>query len=413
MREYKYKNDAYGNPLSEQDMKPVEDESLRSRRRPMDCSEEFADFESASEDKDKLAYMDSPLAVKEARKPQTPPGDKLFKFVSFAEAFRAEGGRNEEMVWDGWIPAGCVGLLTAQPGVGKGWFALEIANVLTNDRAFWMDGQERKQTGKQNVLYLDFEDTIDEWQRRANCLGIDKDYISVLLEESKDGFTIENDDFLKQLEAYISAKSVKLVFIDSCNEATPNIDENNSKDVQRVLSPIRNIAKRTGCTFIIIHHNDKLDKGYRGSTAWAGTSRFIIQLTADDSGRIEAKSKKLNRKKSQTFLSFRIEDADENDVELVFTSGHISPLGNIKKLSRKEQMTDWLIQSFMKSVSLPLDSIRQACEEKGWDYSYMNQVATEWGITKAQKHKIWYLESRPVGFPEQCLIYNNTLLPKD
>lgn len=86
----------------------------------------------------------------------------------------------------------------------------------------------------------------------------------------------------ESLEAAIKAEGYKLVIIDTMSQAFPIENENDSGQANRlVIQPLRKIAKRTNCAFLILHHQGKVSEDSTGHAINLGRGSSAFNANAD------------------------------------------------------------------------------------------------------------------------------------
>ena len=71
-----------------------------------------------------------------------------------------------------------------------------------------------------------------------------------------------------------------LLIIDTMRTAFQQ-DSNDEKEMLRLLTPLKLIAKRTGWAILVLHHNAKYSNRYSGNTAFAGVLDYLWNWTRD------------------------------------------------------------------------------------------------------------------------------------
>lgn len=328
--------------------------------------------------------------------------DKLngatYTFMNMQKANTVEKLEDEEMLWTGMIPSSGITFLTARGGVGKGFFALSIASVLTNDKPVWMDGTERKEQGAQTVLYIDLEDTYSEIRRRTQMyeISIPEDKFFVMSSDNKSGFKLNDENFIRDLRQSIDEHQFRLIIIDSYNEASPGIDENNAKDNQWMLKPLRDLSIEKNVCVMILHHNSKDGKGYRGSTGIEAQARAVIELQPQDDQSIRIKRSKLNRKKATNSLTYVITDDGPE-----YTVYEDSPAFEVnKKISKYSQIRAFFMKYLIEHQTCTSKKADELSDEHGWNRNSVRN-ATQSIINK--EYGIWSLKNHD-NLPEGVLI---------
>jgi hypothetical protein len=175
-------------------------------------------------------------------------------------------------VWDYWLPEGMLCLLEGDPGLAKTMIALDIAGRIT--RGWCMPPAPRIEAPyavRGGVLILSAEDSAEHVLRpRLEAVEADMKRVQIL-----DGIPVGSEtrtpSLLRDLdviEALIVRDGIKLVIVDPlAGFVDQGLDLNKDQDVRQVMTPLKNMAERTGCTFLFLRHLNKLSGGpamYRG-----------------------------------------------------------------------------------------------------------------------------------------------------
>lgn len=148
--------------------------------------------------------------------------------------------RRVRWLWRNRIPQGMITIIAGKPDQGKGLFACHVA-------------AEVSRKGGQ-VLFSASEDDPEQMTRpRLQAAGANLDNIQVY----QDGFVFgpEKDlpEQMAEFEERIVDGKIKLVVIDPFNDHLAGISRF-SDNVRRVTQPLKQIARRTGCSIIVIEH---------------------------------------------------------------------------------------------------------------------------------------------------------------
>jgi hypothetical protein len=155
-----------------------------------------------------------------------------------------------DWLWAGWIARGDVVLLAADPKVGKSLLTLGFATAARLGADFL-----RARCAQCRVGVLDLENPLDEAHKRLLAFGVTADDHAGLLYYHGQPLNLEQG--CGQLARMIEEHAVDVVIIDSLRRAVPGLDENDSRSVSAVLSPLKLLAQRTGVTIVIVHHARK------------------------------------------------------------------------------------------------------------------------------------------------------------
>jgi RecA-family ATPase len=182
--------------------------------------------------------------------------------------------------------AGTVGALVSPGGMGKSFFALQLATQITGGPDLMGLGPLKH--GK--VLYIAAEDPREALYHRMYALG------SLLSDEQKNAvkknlvvtpkmgkpINILEPEIFKELVSEGAGK--RLIIIDTLRRFH-NGDENSSGDMAQVIGKMESICLETGSSLIFIHHSSKSSSSYgtqaqssRGSSVLIDNIRWQAQL---------------------------------------------------------------------------------------------------------------------------------------
>lgn len=234
------------------------------------------------------------------------------------------------MLIDPIIPKGTITALTSAPGVGKTWFAFEMARaVLTGGRhvgAFpaeegsvlyvGSDASEadyaqqwRRLTTQQWTTYIPTPDEIAAGIYHPNPFDTN---IRFLLQSS---FMIDNLDAVRKLlvtsrkfEWGEDSRHFRLIIFDTYSKLTRG-NQNDNTITEEAFRNMRLICEYTGASILILHHNGKIGEfndgeDWRGASSATGAFDNHIQLNQSKKEKyiIEAKFKKFRGITPATFF---------------------------------------------------------------------------------------------------------------
>lgn len=200
-----------------------------------------------------------------------------------------------------WIIPGLVlrrnmSVLVAPPGSGKSLLTLQIALMLAKGMP-WGGWAPR---ARERVLVINSEDDIDEMRRRlviaARQMGIDQvDLVDLVdLADAPENIVIARTDsrsktvvrtpLVEGLVDVIKARGYGLVVVDPFAETFEG-DENSNSEIKWAGVLWREVARRTGCGLLLVHHTKKYAGGMagdadasRGGGALIGIARILCTL---------------------------------------------------------------------------------------------------------------------------------------
>jgi len=167
------------------------------------------------------------------------------------------------------IPEGSITLVCGDAGIGKSYISLFLGSVIAEGSDFL--GSKTKQ---KNVLFVDLESSLPLLNTRIQSIGIKSESIFFYTESLN--FLLKED--ISELKNEILFREAGFCVIDSLMDVIPGINENDSGAMNQVFSALRSLVKQTGCSFLIIHHVNKANGDYRGSSAIKGAIDALYTL---------------------------------------------------------------------------------------------------------------------------------------
>lgn len=186
---------------------------------------------------------------------RTAPDDLIISFETFS---KMDLPRRKTLM-NPWLEEGSLILLASPPGVGKSFFAMEIAAACSEGREA-MSGLWQVEKPLP-VLYIDGEMHWEDIYERGKALGLAESLLlSKIYYEHKNGKPLLNlaDDpgIRNPLTSYIVERGVKLLIIDNIYSLVIGMDHN----FERQWSPINQwliSLRNMGVAVIIVHHTGK------------------------------------------------------------------------------------------------------------------------------------------------------------
>ena len=228
-------------------------------------------FLAAREDRDELVK-----AVTDAV-PEGPPPEAdeiLVRPASLADL--QEQTDDSRWLWKGYIPSGQLSGIAAFEGVGKTRFAIDLARRIYRN-SLWPDGQPPTFPKGTPTLWVCSDGQQDEVKATAKAFGMPDEaiYFNTPRDDPYGGTTLDQDEVRERLESFIGVVKPGLVFIDSLTYATSD-DMNTAKDTKSMMTPLRDLAQRTGTTIVSLLHLSK--EGQPLGRRIKGITRTILQL---------------------------------------------------------------------------------------------------------------------------------------
>ncbi len=216
----------------------------------------------------------SPLNIYDIEPP--PPNDKFVepKYKLFTARDALQPLPPVDWVIENLIPAGTVTIIYGDAGSKKTYTAIDAAVCVALGLNWLHFG-----TSQGPVLFIDEEMGPSHLRPRlSECLrGHFGNEETPFYFTSLAGFDLRQDEDTAELHRLIRKTGAKLVVIDALMDVIPGADENSVKDVLPAVKAMKNIADKTGASFLVIHHANKSGK-YRGSTAIKGGVDLMLEV---------------------------------------------------------------------------------------------------------------------------------------
>lgn len=102
----------------------------------------------------------------------------------------------------------------------------------------------------------------------------------ILVWTAQPNLAAPSDDEIEELVAEIKAihPTIEMLIIDPLASAIPGADENDAKEMTKVIETAKRLQKLLDCTVVIAHHSSKGGAALRGSTALRAGADVIIEL---------------------------------------------------------------------------------------------------------------------------------------
>ena len=246
--------------------------------------------------------------------PQDKPIDSTQKKLSrFNLVTKADFEKQGDMEWliDGLIVRKTINMIVGKSGDTKSFLALHMGLGLAHKRDFFsLDSDIDDEIP---VLFNALEgayglkNRIDGW-----CKYWSKEHpdnFSVL----EGNPVLNNDDSVDEYIEYLQSINFKdgVLFIDTYNQATPSMNENDAGATGQVMANCQRIIQVTGATIFLIHHSGKSeDSEYRGSSAIMGAMDTMIGVKSTGKDWYEWTIKKIKDGEVGTSYKYQTERVD-------------------------------------------------------------------------------------------------------
>lgn len=239
--------------------------------------------------------------------------------MSFAKPLSAIMGEADtpiEYLVERLLEKGTIGFSGGEPKSAKSLLAIHIAMALATGTPVLGRFPVEK---RYKILFIEEEDPAKLIAHRvakmAKGQGIevpDDAYFRVAV---RTGFKIDNPEWFQILKKELDEFRPDLVIVDVFNKIHLG-DENDQKDMTRVMGFFEQLRREYGCTFLIPHHFGKqgdrrANLRLRGSSVLGGCSDCSLYMTkvAENTYKVEHESKN----PTQDPFVFRIEDLEKDE----------------------------------------------------------------------------------------------------
>ena len=208
-----------------------------------------------------------------------------------------------QWLWKPYIPLGKVTILQGDPGLGKTFFATQLAAIVSTGGNFPF-GNDAGKMEAGNVVFQTAEDGYgDTLKPRLEKAGADFKRI-FYIDEEDNGLTL-NDN---RLRTALWTKRPKLVVIDPLQAFFGADKDMNKSNVTRpIMHKLSDLAAEFGCSIVLIGHLNKSQGGktvYRtlGSIDFVGAVRSVLTVS-------EVSGMEYRRAVTQTKLNLEVKGA--------------------------------------------------------------------------------------------------------
>ncbi|MCA1578343.1 MAG: AAA family ATPase [Acidobacteria bacterium] len=180
-------------------------------------------------------------------------------------------------VWDRTLPMGGFSICAAKPKVGKSTLARNLALAVAKGEDFF-----GRATNQGKVIYLSLEEIRAEITGHFRQMGSAGEDILVHTGRAP-------TNALQALSTAITQSQPALVIIDPLSRFLRVADFNSYGEVTKVLEPLIDLARESGCHILAVHHNGKGERdggdSLLGSTAFFGAVDTLLIMRRKENNR--------------------------------------------------------------------------------------------------------------------------------
>lgn len=178
-----------------------------------------------------------------------PEVHRKLQFLNWAELTElASKAEDTEWIVPKAILRGGVHFITAPPGGGKSWAAVDLVRACATG-AKWLDAVEAKPC---RVLYINEEMGAGQFWLRAKRIGGSLENMFTLQQES---VKLDNPEHLQAILDFVKEQSIEVVVLDTLVRVH-GYDENSNSEMARLYDKVRKMNK-LGVAVVALHHHKK------------------------------------------------------------------------------------------------------------------------------------------------------------
>jgi len=294
-----------------------------------------------------------------------------------------------QWLWGGRIPLGKLTMLDGDPSLGKSVITVDLAARVTNGWKF-PDGDVDHVGNLDHldhvdhlgdvggVVILSAEDGLaDTIRPRLDAAGADVSKV-VALSTVNDDKGAERQVYIPEdipeIERAIQRVSAKLVIVDPVMAfLSPTVNSNYDQQVRQALTPLKEMAERTGVAVLLVRHLSKQEGRkslYRGGGSigiiGAARSALVVEEHPDNKDIRVLAMNKANLAHKAGSLTYSIITAENNTARIAWGSTTYLDADDILNpdTSRVEEAMAWLATE-LKDMPLPANTVLEDAKQKG------------------------------------------------
>jgi hypothetical protein len=305
-------------------------------------------------------------------KPKLNLNSKIFKDVSFKikrwEEIRSLPFIEQKWKIKGLIPNEGFVILAGVSGEGKTWLAMEMARCITLGIDF--AGNPEFSTTEGNVLYIDGEMSVSEFQRRGKQLELSEERNKIFIMNGDD-LNLDEDDTVRNLISYIKENEICVVFIDTLRAVSGGIEEDRAEKIRVFFNRFKPLKDLSVAVVFLDHFRKPAMREVKtpkkekllGSQDKIASVEILLMLILSEDKTIDVYQMKNRLGKELSPFQLFIEDIEDPETNSKKTI--IRYKGEIKEdLIKKEKMKE-ILPILLKDGEKDLKELKIIiCEEE-------------------------------------------------
>jgi AAA domain len=316
-----------------------------------------------------------------------------------------------EWLWPGRIPLGKLTILDGDPSLGKSVITMDLAARVTNGWGF-PDGDIDYLDNLDNVDHLDNvggvvllsaeDDLSDTIRPRLDAAGADVGKVCSLstMPDRKGGErtpTIPED--IEIIEQAILKMNAKLLIVDPVMAfLSPKVNANYDQEVRQALTPLKQMAERTGVAVLLIRHLSKQEGRkslYRGGGSigiiGAARSALVVEEHPDNKDLKVLAVNKANLAHKADSLTYSIITAENDAARIAWGQSTDLDANDILNPDTSEvgKAKAWLTTE-LQDMSLPANTVKKDAEEADISETTLYRAKASLGVKSKRVGVEWY-----------------------
>ena len=309
-----------------------------------------------------------------------------------------------EWLWPRRIPRSKITVLDGDPDNGKSVLTTDLAARVTAG----LDLPDGTPTETAGAVLVSAEDGASDTIRpRFDAAGGDPTRASLLGDEEP--FAIPDD--IPRLERAVRQVGAALVVIDPIMAFfSDDVNSNRDQDVRRTLTPLKQMAERTGAAVVLVRHLNKTPGGnplYRGGGSigiiGAARSGMVVGRHPDDDELRVLAGQKNNLSLPPESLAYRIETADNGAARIAYEGVSEATAGQLLRVPVDEEEKSALSEakefllSELKGRPMSMKAVERNAREAGISPRTLKRAKQALGVKSVKESDGSWTWSLPGG----------------
>jgi hypothetical protein len=297
-----------------------------------------------------------------------------------------------EWLWPRRIPRGKITILDGDPDNGKSVLTTDLAARVTAGLDL-PDGAPAEAAGA--VIVSAEDGASDTIRPRFDAAGGDPTRTCLLGDDEP--FAIPDD--IPRLERAVRQVGAALIVIDPIMAFfSDDVNSNRDQDVRRALTPLKQMAERTGAAVVLVRHLNKSPGGnplYRGGGSigiiGAARSGMVVGRHPDDDDLRVLAGQKNNLSLPPESLAYRIEAADNGAARIVYEGVSEATAGQLLRVPADEEEKSALteakefLNSELKGRSMAMKIVERNAREAGISPRTLKRAKQAMGVKSVKE----------------------------